>query len=309
MKHFITLATLALAPFAAFAQTEAEHDHKAPSVAKPADPECKDGCCVADAKAPAKPSAHEHKAGDGHEDAEHEHEHGDDITITPALVTKFAIVTEKVGPGKIARTTITTGTFAKDAALAKSPALIVEAKVSERAVTKFKAGETRLRVAPTGGQTCEALFHSVTPNPSASKGFTTARFLLENKNGAIEAGSRAEFRLVTSEKEFALTVPRDAIQGAKGKTFVYVEEKPGVYEKHPVVVLDSDDLRAAITGPDAGEAVVTKGASVNAALDSAHGHTHGPNGEEPGHDHAAHDHAAHDHAAHDHAKPAPAPAK
>ena len=303
MKHFITLASLALAPFAAYAQTEAEHDHKPPSVAKPADPECKDGCCVADAKAPAKPSAHEHKAGDGHEDAEHEHEHGDDITLTPALVTKFAIVTEKIGPGKIARTTLTTGTFAKDDALAKVPALLIDAKVSERAAAKFKVGSTRLRVSPPTGQACEALFHSVAATPDA-KGFTTARFILENKNGAIEAGTSAEFRLVTSEKEYPLTVPRTAIQGAKGKTFVYVEESPGVYEKHPVVVVDSDELRSAITGADAGEAVVTKGAAVQTALDATHGHTHGPNGEEPDHDHSAHDHAAHDHA-----KPAPAPAK
>jgi hypothetical protein len=290
MKHFITLFALSLAPLSSFAADA--HDHDAEKKAP--------------APATAKSAAHVHKAGDGCCEDEG-HSHGDDITLSPALVTKFGIATEKLGPGKIARTTLLTGTLAKDESLAKSPALVVEAKISERAAAKLKAGESRLRVAPPGGQSDIATFHSVVPVSGASKGVTTVRFIMENKGGVIEAGSRAEFRLVTSEKEFALTVPRDAIQGAKGKTFVYVEEKPGVYERHPVVVTDSDELRAAITGPDAGEAIVTKGAAVNSALDAAHGHKHGPNGEEPGHDHAAHDHA--DHAGHTHAKPAPSPAK
>lgn len=217
MKHFITLTALALAPFAAYAGDDHDHGAEKKAVAtdaaKPA-PICKDGCCEAETKPAAKPAPHEH---------EHEHAHGDDITLTPALVTKFAIVSEKLGAGKIARTTIATGTLAKDDSLAKAPALVVEAKVSERAAAKLKAGESRLRVTAPGGLNAEAIFHSQAPTPAA-KGFTTARFILENKNGAIEPGSSAEFRLVTSEKEYPLTVPRTAIQGAKGKTFVYVEE-------------------------------------------------------------------------------------
>jgi len=293
MKHFIPLAALSFAPLVAFANAEADHDHdkKAPA-AKTASAECKDGCCDSDAT-----KGHEH--GD---------EHGDDITIAPELVAKFGLTTEKIAPGKIARTTILTGEITKDESLAKAPAVVVLAKVSERAATKFKAGETHLRVAPLGGQSCEALFHSLTPVADSAKGFITARFVVENKDAKLEAGTKSEFRLVTSEKEFPLTIPRAAILNVKGKTFVFVEEKPGVYERHPLTMVDGDDRRVAVKGIEAGEAVATDAAALLKALDSAHGHSHGPDGDEPDHDHD-HDHAGHNHDkghAHDHGANKPA---
>lgn len=305
MKNIFLLSALSIAPLVAFANTEADHDHdkKAPA---------------AETKPASKTSTHEHKAGDGCCEAEadkgHEHEHGDDIVLTPAVVTQFGLTVEKIAAGKIARTTIVSGEIAKDESLVKAPALVVLAKVSDRAAAKFKAGETHLRVAPLGGQSCEALFHSVTPVTNSAKGFITARFVVENKDAKLEAGAKSEFRLVTSEKEFPLTAPRAAILNVKGKTFVFVEEKPGVYERHPVTMADGDDLRVAVKGIEAGEAVATDSAALLKALDSAHGHSHGPDGDEhdhdhADHDHAKHDHADHDHAKHDHAKPATTPAK
>ena len=280
MKTTFLLAAISIAPFAAFANASHDHDEKNPG-AKPAVETCKDACCEADKK--------------------HEHEHGEDIVLTPETVAKFGLTVEKIGAGKIARTTIIQGEIAKDESLAKAPSLVVLAKVSERSAAKFKAGETHLRVAPLGGQSCEALFHSVTPVANSAKGFTTARFVVENKGAKLEAGAKSEFRLVTSEKEFPLTTPRSAVLNVKGKTFVFVEEKQGVYERHQVTMADGDDLRVAVKGIEAGEAVVTDSAALLKALDSAHGHSHGPDGDDHDHDH---DHADHKHAegdGHDHA--------
>lgn len=230
--------------------------------------------------------------------------------------------------------------------LADHTRLVAIARIPQANAAALKPGVTRARFTPEGGETREITLTSLTPHADPVTGTMTARFAIDNKDGALAPGRRAEFRVILSEKEWALTVPRDAVQGEHGDLFVFIENAPGVYEKHPVLVGEGDERLVAITGPEAGELVVTRGAgslryadtssgSLRAALDAAHGHKHGPNGEEPGeeaHDHAPtvqpavtpapahdHDHAGHnhdhdhdhdhDHAGHDHAKPATAGGK
>jgi cobalt-zinc-cadmium efflux system membrane fusion protein len=193
--------------------------------------------------------------------------------------------------------------------LADHTRLVAEARIPQRHANDLTPGMTLARLTPEGGDTREVTLDSLAPTADPVTGTVTARFLIDNADGSLTPGRRAEFRVVLSEKEFPVTVPREAIQGEKGDLFVFIEETPGVYEKHPVIVGESDERTVAVTGPEAGEKVVSHGGyslryatpsnvSLREAMDAAHGHKHGPNGEEPDADHAegdGHDHAGHKH--------------
>jgi len=245
-------------------------------------------------------------------------------------------------PAKIAVTALADGTVTEvltrlgdpvspDAQLLKLAdytRLIAEARIPQRYASDLTPGMTLARMTPEGSETREVTLDSFTPKADPVAGTLTARFSIDNTDGSLTPGRRVEFQVILSQKEFPVTVPRDAVQGEKGDLFVFVEETPGVYEKHPVRLGEGDERTVAITGPEAGERVVTHGAyslcyadasnvSLQEAMEAAHGHKHGPNGEEPGeeghaegdHKHAdgdAHDHEGHTHAAeggkdHDHA--------
>ena len=196
--------------------------------------------------------------------------------------------------------------------LADLSRLVAEARVPQRFADALRPGSTLARITPEGGETRTLALRAITPVADPVSGTVRARFEWDNAEGRFTPGRRCEFRLILSETEHALTVPRGAVQGDRGEFFVFIENAAGVYEKHPVVVGEGDDLRVAVTGPEAGERVVSHGAyslcyadsagiSLKEALDAAHGHSHGPNGEEPGatssHTHAGHDHAGHSHEA------------
>ena len=199
--------------------------------------------------------------------------------------------------------------------LADHTRLVAIARIPQSAAGALKPGETVARITPEGAPARELVLTSLDPHADPANGTVTARFAFDNKDGALSPGRRAEFRVILSEKEHPVTVPRASVEGDHGDLFVFIENAPGVYEKHPVLLGDGDENRVAVTGPDAGERVVVQGAgslryadasagSLKAALDAAHGHTHGPNGEEPGEEGHTHTHAAgetHSHShSHDH---------
>ena len=195
--------------------------------------------------------------------------------------------------------------------------LFAVARVPQSAAAHLVPGKTRALVTPDGGKETSLVLDSLTPVADEMTGTVSARFRLPNPDARPLAGLRVAFRLILDEKTLPVTVPRDAVQGENGDLFVFIEEKPGIYEKHPVVLGEGDDRRVAVTGPEAGEKVVVKGAyslryadagniSLREAMDIAHGHKHGPNGEEPGetpgkpHTHTHDDHDHHDGDDHDH---------
>lgn len=185
--------------------------------------------------------------------------------------------------------------------LADHTRLVAEARIPQRHAAELKPGATRARLTTEGGETREVTLDSLAPKADPVSGTVTARFLIDNRDGKLIPGRRAEFRVILSEKEYPVTVPREAVQGEKGDLFVFIEEATGVYEKHPVLLGEGDERTVAVTGPEAGETVVVHGAyslryadtsnvSLHEAMDAAHGHKHGPNGEEPegdDHDHDA----------------------
>lgn len=170
--------------------------------------------------------------------------------------------------------------------------LVAEIRIPQNRAAELRAGVTRARLTPSGAPMRELTLHSLAPFADPVAGTVTARFILDNTDGALAPGRRAEARVILAESTLPVAAPREAVQGDKGDLFVFVESAPGVYAKRPVVVGEGDEhLVAILSGVAAGEKVATKGSfalryadssapSLKAALDSAHGHAHGPNGEE-----------------------------
>lgn len=333
MKPFITLSLLALAPLAAFAHEGHDHEAENPHIAlKPG--QVANLALKTEPIAPAKITRSVFALGEIASDPRGESAAasripGRVVELKVALGDRvkagdtLAVVESRQSggdPARIAVTALADGTVDEVLTrlgdpvspdtpllrLADHTRLVAIARIPQAAAAGLRTGATLARITPEGAGERTLTLDSLTPHADATTGTVTARFLIANGDGALSPGRRAEFRVILSEKEFPLTVPRESVQGEHGDLFVFIENSSGVYEKHPVIVGEGDESRVAVTGPEAGEKVVTRGAaslryadasagSLKAALDAAHGHTHGPNGEEPGE--APHNHAAHDNTA------------
>jgi cobalt-zinc-cadmium efflux system membrane fusion protein len=129
---------------------------------------------------------------------------------------------------------------------------------------------------------------------NAESGTIDAVFRIGNEDLKLKPGMRAEFSILISEKPGVMLIPREALLGDAGNQFVYVAdyEKPGVFSRSAVGVAEVNDQMAEISsGLFPGDKVVTRGnfalqfagggkASLKEAMDAAHGHSHGPEGEE-----------------------------
>jgi len=155
-------------------------------------------------------------------------------------------------------------------------------------------------------------------------GTVEAIFELDNADGRLRPGLRAEFSVITGGKSAVLAVPRESIQGDPSARVVFVKDfnLDNAYVRVPVVLGERNDQYVEVLqGLFPGDEVVTKGAyslmfagggqqmSLKEALDAAHGHEHNEDGSEitpeqkakreAGHDHDDHDHG-HSDEAHDH---------
>jgi RND family efflux transporter MFP subunit len=189
------------------------------------------------------------------------------------------------------------------------------AAVPEHLVGKLQVGEkAHIRVAALPGRTFEATLAHVGAEADTAANTLEAAFHMENPDGLLRPGMRAEFSIVLSKREGVMSVPRAALQGDAASRYVYVAdyELPHAFVRTPVVVGAINDRFAEITeGLFAGDKVVTRGAyslafagkgsvSLKEALDAAHGHEHNEDGSEVtaeqkaargsggGHDHEGH---------------------
>lgn len=170
------------------------------------------------------------------------------------------------------------------------------AKVFEHQAGELKPGQkARIRVPAFPDKIFTGELQRVGTAVDREAGAIDAIFRIENTDLLLRPGMRAEFSIVTDARKNVLSVPREAVLGDHGSHFVYVKdyEVPNVFVKTPVRPGGMNDARAEITGGlMPGDEVVTKGnfalqysgggggASLKEAMDAAHGHSHGPDGEE-----------------------------
>ncbi|MGB0154552.1 MAG: efflux RND transporter periplasmic adaptor subunit [Verrucomicrobiales bacterium] len=191
------------------------------------------------------------------------------------------------------------------------------AKIPESEAHKIKPGtKARMKVPAldNGHTVIEMKRFGVSADREA--GTVDGIFVVENPEGHLKPGMRAEFGIITSTREFVMSVPREAVQGDPSKRVVFVEDFdiPNAFVKAPVVLGEQNDQYVeVIQGLFPGDEVVTRGSyglsfagggsgiSLKEALDAAHGHEHNEDGSEmtpeqkaareaeaKGHDHGAH---------------------
>ena len=120
-------------------------------------------------------------------------------------------------------------------------------------------------------------------------------FELDNSDGKLFPGMRAEFSIIVGKRDNVTAIPRGAVQGDPTKRVVFVEdfELPNAYVRVPVVLGEqNDEYVEVLSGLFPGDDVVTKGSyalsfagsgsgmSLKEALDAAHGHEHNEDGSE-----------------------------
>lgn len=89
-----------------------------------------------------------------------------------------------------------------------------------------------------------------------------ARAVIPNKNGVWRPGTFAEARLLIDEAEAEVAVPKKAIVLIDGKTCIFIKTEEG-FEPQEINVGRTNDVNAEIlTGIQAGQLYVTKGASI-----------------------------------------------
>jgi multidrug efflux pump subunit AcrA (membrane-fusion protein) len=198
------------------------------------------------------------------------------------------------------------------------------AKIPEQEAALTKIGtRARIHIPALGDERIEATLTRFGVEADRQAGAVEGIFELDNTNGELRPGMRAEFSIVLDTKPFVLSIPRTAIQGDPASRVIFVKdfELPNAFIRSPVVLGDENDQYIEVlSGVFPGDEVVTKGSyalsfvgggsgmSLKDALDAAHGHEHNDDGSELSEtegpsehddDHEGHDHdeeSAHDHA-------------
>lgn len=152
-----------------------------------------------------------------------------------------------------------------------------------------------IRIAALPNMAFEGKLSRFGTSVNSTSGTLDAIFEIENKEGRLRPGMRAEFALVLGKRENVLRVPRIALQGDASNRFLYVKhfDIPNAFIHTPVEVGAMNDRYVEIlSGLFPADEVVTKGAyalsfagggagiSLKEALDAAHGHEHAADGSE-----------------------------
>ncbi|MDF1658130.1 MAG: efflux RND transporter periplasmic adaptor subunit [Verrucomicrobiales bacterium] len=170
------------------------------------------------------------------------------------------------------------------------------AKIPENEADSIGPGtEARIHIPSLGDELIVAKFAKYGVEADREAGTVDGIFILDNSEGRMKPGMRAEFSIVTDKREFVMAVPREAVQGDPTKRVIFVEDfdLPNAYVKVPVVLGEKNDrYYEVIEGLFPGDEVVTHGSyslsfssggggpSLKEALDAAHGHEHAEDGSE-----------------------------
>ncbi|MDP4609748.1 MAG: efflux RND transporter periplasmic adaptor subunit [Opitutales bacterium] len=195
------------------------------------------------------------------------------------------------------------------------------AKIPEQEAAQTKIGtRARIHIPALGDELIEATLTRFGVEADRQSGTVEGIFELDNTNGKLRPGMRAEFSIVLKTKPFVLSIPRSAIQGDPASRVIFVKDfdLPNAFVRVPVVLgEENDQYIEVIRGVFPGDEVVIQGSyvlsfvgggsgmSLKEALDAAHGHEHAEDGSElgegeestehdDGHDHeGANEHGSH----------------
>ncbi|WP_269539410.1 efflux RND transporter periplasmic adaptor subunit [Cerasicoccus fimbriatus] len=170
------------------------------------------------------------------------------------------------------------------------------AQIPEQEAAQVKLGDmARIHVPALGDQWIEAELVRFGVNADRQAGTVEGIFVIDNTEGRLRPGLRAEFSIVTDQRELVLSVPLNAVQGDPSNRYVFVKDfdLENAFVRAPVVLGEENEQRVeVISGLFPGDEVVTTGSyglsfagagsgmSLKEALDAAHGHEHNEDGSE-----------------------------
>ncbi|MDA0345926.1 MAG: efflux RND transporter periplasmic adaptor subunit [Verrucomicrobia bacterium] len=170
------------------------------------------------------------------------------------------------------------------------------AKIPEQEAAQVRVGSTaHIRIPALGSEEIDAKLVRFGVDADRQAGAIEGIFELDNSEGRLLPGMRAEFAVVLSHRSNVLSVPRDSIQGDPANRVVFVKdfELPNAFVRSPVILGEqNDDYVEVVSGLFPGDLVVTSGSyslgfviegsgiSLKEALDAAHGHEHNEDGSE-----------------------------
>ena len=170
------------------------------------------------------------------------------------------------------------------------------AKIPEQEAAQVAIGTAaRIHIPALGDEVFEAELTRFGVEADREAGTIEAIFELDNVDGKLRPGMRAEFSVVLDSQPFVLSVPRTAIQGDPASRVVFVKdyELPNAFIRVPVTLGGENDAYVEVlNGVSPGDEVVAQGSyalsfvgggsgmSLKEALDAAHGHAHAEDGSE-----------------------------
>ena len=170
------------------------------------------------------------------------------------------------------------------------------AKIPENEAARVKVGSlAHIKVPALGQSLFEATLVRFGVNADRGAGAVEGIFLIENSEGKLFPGMRAEFAVVLDSRADVLAVPRASIQGDPTNRVVFVKDfdLPNAFLRVPIVIGERNDrFVEVLSGLFPGDEVVTQGSyslgfagggagiSLKEALDAAHGHEHNEDGSE-----------------------------
>jgi multidrug efflux pump subunit AcrA (membrane-fusion protein) len=170
------------------------------------------------------------------------------------------------------------------------------AKIPEQEAAQVAIGTAaRIHIPALGDEVFEAELTRFGVEADREAGTIEAIFELDNVDGKLRPGMRAEFSVVLDSQPFVLSVPRTAIQGDPASRVVFVKdyELPNAFIRVPVTLGGENDAYVEVlNGVFPGDEVVAQGSyalsfvgggsgmSLKEALDAAHGHAHAEDGSE-----------------------------
>lgn len=170
------------------------------------------------------------------------------------------------------------------------------AQIPEQEAAEVQVGDiARIHIPALGDQWLEAKLARFGVTADRQAGAVEGIFIIDNPDGRLRPGMRAEFSIVIDVRELVLSIPRSAVQGDPSNRFVFVKDfdLSHAFVRSPVVLGDENEQRVeVISGVFPGDEVVTTGSyglsfagagsgmSLKEALDVAHGHEHNEDGSE-----------------------------
>lgn len=170
------------------------------------------------------------------------------------------------------------------------------AKIPEQQAGGVQIGTSaHIRVPALGDAVIEARLTRFGVNADRESGTVEGIFELDNTDGRLRPGMRAEFAIVLQRRANVLAVPRVSVQGDPSNRVVFVTDfdLENAFVRVPVVLGEGNDRYVEVLeGLFPGDEVVTQGAyslmfaggsasiSLKEALDAAHGHEHNEDGSE-----------------------------